>query len=124
MPAQDDFIDWISDLYREETGFQADEVRICRWERTSEDVTRLAPEVDGLRVEAALFSTHEGGDGEDPPVHYVLCRYYLVTDEWYLHASSWGGGFWIQDPDGWGHLVEECQHRAVQMKEQRDRERE
>jgi hypothetical protein len=122
MPPRDDFIEWISARYHDETDLTADEVMICRWERTSEDITRLAPEVDGLRVEAALFSKSGGTNGGDLLVHYVLCRYHLVTDEWYLHAASWGGGFWVQDRDEWGHLVEECRQRAEQMKRQREEE--
>jgi len=46
-----------------------------------------------------------------------------VTGEWYFHAASWGGGFWQQDPDEWGQLVEECRQRAEQIKQQRSSER-
>jgi hypothetical protein len=127
LPTQADFIDWISARYTEEVGLSATKVMICRWERTRKEITRLAPEVDGLLVEAALFSTIKSDslqtDHEESLVHYVFCRYYLVTDEWYLQASSWGGGFWKQDPNEWGHLVEECQQRAEQIKQQRDRKR-
>ena|GEM_PF-2519834 len=123
MPAQSDFIDWLSARYAEEMDDIADEIVIYRWERTSKNITRLAPEIDGLRVEAAIFSISDDVpqvDGDEPLVHYVFCRYYLVTDEWYLHASSWGSGFWKQDPNEWGHLVEKCQRRAEQIAQQKD----
>ena len=123
MPTEADFTGWLSSLYKQEMGINAAEIMICRWERTSRDITRLAPEVDGLRVEAAVFST-AGAEGlqiesGEPIVHYVFCRYYTVTDEWYLHAASWGGGFWKQDSTEWGHLVEECRYQAEQVKQKR-----
>ena len=76
MPIRVDFVDWISSRYAEETYLIADEVKICRWERTAQNITRLAPEVDGLRVEVALFSTPANDpsltDCEEPLVHYFI----------------------------------------------------
>ena len=123
MPRQADFIDWLSALYRKETGLAANEVMICRWEKTATEIIRLAPEVNGLRVEAAIFSMPGDDvfrtDDAEVIVHYVFCRYFMISDEWYLHASSWGGGFWIQEPDEWSHLVRECHHRVKQIQNER-----
>ncbi len=127
MPTQADFIDWLSEKYREETGLAADEVMIYRWEKTAKEIIRLAPEVDGLRVEAAIFST--AGDDVFPAdddqviVHYVFCRYFAISDEWYLHASSWGGGFWKQEPKEWSHLIRKCHHRVQQIQDERNKAR-
>jgi hypothetical protein len=124
MPRKKDFTDWLLELYHKETGLVAAQVMICRWERTSKDITRVAPEVDGLQVEAAVFSNvsdtilrADSVETVETIVHYVFCRYFVISDEWYLHASSWGGGFWKQDPNEWGQLVTECLDRVQQIKE-------
>jgi len=122
FPTEDDFRNWLQVVYEHETGLQADEITICSWERIPDEVLRMAPDVDGLKVQAAIFTfpLAENIPAEDyakqTTIHYVYCNYYKISDEWYLHASSWGGGFWKQDPAEWSHLVDKCRVKVEELK--------
>lgn len=122
FPSEADFKDWLRAVYERETGLQSEEIFICSWERISEEVLRAAPDVDGLKVQAVIYTFPHANDmpgknfTDEAIVHYVYCNYYKISDEWYLHASSWGGGFWKQEPAVWGYLVKECKVKAERFR--------
>jgi hypothetical protein len=122
FPNEADFKDWLRAVYERETGLQADEIFICSWERIPEEVLRVVPDVDGLKVQAVIFSSSniedmpEKNSANQTIIHYVYCNYYKISDEWYLHASSWGEGFWKQAPAEWGHLVQDCKVKAEKFR--------
>jgi hypothetical protein len=95
FPTESVFKDWLQVVYERETGLQADEITVFSWERIPQEVLKKAPDLDGLKVEAMIFTF----SAKNIPsrdhfieiiIHYVYCNYYRISDEWYLHASSWG----------------------------------
>ena len=125
QPSQEEFREWLKAVYQRETGLTAHEVIICTWNRTPQEVLKKAPEVDGLQVEAMLFANTsekaaEQSERDTAIVHYVYCRYFKTPDEWFLHAASWGGGFWKQEPSEWGHLVQNCRDYVEEFKKTGD----
>jgi len=125
QPCQEEFREWLSAVYHRETGLTADEMIICVWDRTPPEILKKAPEVDGLQVEAMIFTAAsnnaaEQSEADTAIVHYVYCRYFKAPDEWFLHAASWGGGFWKQEPSEWGHLVQNCRDYVEEFKKTGD----
>jgi len=121
LSTEDDFKEWLRIVYERETGLQADKISICSWEGIPQEILRKAPDLDGLKVQAVIFtfSTKDIPEADhfiETTVHYVYCNYYRISDEWYLHASSWGGGFWKQGPAEWGRLVQDCKDKVEQFK--------
>jgi len=125
QPCQEEFREWLKAVYQRETGLTAQEVIICIWNRTPQEILKKAPEIDGLQVEAMIFTTTsrkaaKQSEIDTAIVHYVYCRYFKAPDEWFLHAASWGGGFWKQEPSEWGHLVQNCKDHVEEFKKTGD----
>lgn len=121
LSTEKEFKIWLRVIYERETGLQADEITIYLWERIPEEVLKKVPSLDGLKVEAMVFTfpsldVPERDYFDLTVIHYVYCNYYKISDEWYLHAASWGGGFWEQDPEEWGHLVQDCKDRVEKFR--------
>lgn len=121
LPTENDFKEWLRLAYNRETGLQADEISICSWEGIPQEILRRAPDLAGLKVQAMIFTFSRKDVSEadhfiETTVHYVYCNYYRISDEWYLHASSWGGGFWKQEPAEWSRLVQDCKDKVEQFK--------
>ena len=121
LPGEGEFKEWLRIVYERETGLPAEEIRICAWERIPPEVLKKAPELDGLKVQAMILTyPTEAEPGENEldrtTIHYVYCNYIRISDEWYLHASSWGGGFWKQEPAEWGHLVQDCRDKVEEFR--------
>ena len=121
LPSEGEFKEWLKIVYERETALQADEINICAWERPPQEVLKKAPEVDGLKVQAMILTypalvTPGENELDQTTIHYVYCNYYRISDEWYLHASSWGGGFWKQEPAEWSHLVQDCRDKAERFR--------
>ena len=101
---------------------KTDEITIYLWKRIPEEVLKKVPSLDDLKVEAMVFAfpsfeVPERDYFDLTVIHYVYCNYYKISDEWYLHAASWGGGFWEQDSEEWGHLVQDCKDQVEKFRE-------
>lgn len=126
-PSEDDFKDWLRVVYESETGLQAHEMSIPSWEKIPQEILRKAPDLEGLKVQAAIvtFCTRDIPEADpfsQTTIHYVYCNYYKISDEWYLHASSWEGGFWRQEPGVWSQLVQDFKDKAEKFKDEKGRD--
>jgi hypothetical protein len=125
LPNEKQFKNWLTVIYTHETGLKADKIYINHWERSPKKVYREFPGLDGLEVEATVFSCPSKSEYSTEleflsktSIHHVYCRYHKFNNKWSLHASSWGGGYWKEDPQRWGYLVEECKFQVKKFKEE------
>ncbi len=125
LPDEQQFKNWLSIIYTHETGLKADKISVDRWERTPKQVYKNFPGLDGFEVEAMIFSFPSESEYSTEieffnktTIHYVYCKYHKFNDKWSLHASSWGGGYWKEDPQKWGYLVEECKFQVEKFREE------